>query len=76
MTAVVCHAVNVVLRGGVCGGARTPRHGQCEFAVIQGLTGTIGGHRMAEELTGPAIKFSAALAKNLVSGDSIFIHYT
>eukprot|EP00972_Heterocapsa_arctica_P097276 14351675-Heterocapsa_arctica.AAC.1 len=30
---------------------------------------------MAEQLTAPAHKFSAALAKNIVRGDTTFIHY-
>eukprot|EP00972_Heterocapsa_arctica_P021266 3130222-Heterocapsa_arctica.AAC.1 len=61
MTAVVSHAVNIVMQKGV----QQPRGGQWERETIQKLMSTIGGQQMAEQLTAPAHKLSAALAKNM-----------
>eukprot|EP00972_Heterocapsa_arctica_P053247 7840538-Heterocapsa_arctica.AAC.1 len=56
-------------------GVQDPRGGQWERETIQKLMSTIGGQQMAEQLTAPAHKLSAALAKNMVKGDTTFIHY-
>eukprot|EP00972_Heterocapsa_arctica_P045820 6763241-Heterocapsa_arctica.AAC.1 len=56
-------------------GVRNPRHGQWERDTIQKLMTTIGGQQMDEQLAAPAHKFSAALSKNMVGGDTTFIHY-
>eukprot|EP00972_Heterocapsa_arctica_P077806 11477289-Heterocapsa_arctica.AAC.1 len=57
-------------------GVPDPRGGHWEREAIQKLMSTIGGQQMAEQLTAPAHRLSAALAKNMVKGDTAFIHYS
>eukprot|EP00972_Heterocapsa_arctica_P046639 6882714-Heterocapsa_arctica.AAC.1 len=37
---------------------------------------TVGGQHMSEQLTAPAHTLSRALAKNMVEGDTAFLHYS
>eukprot|EP00972_Heterocapsa_arctica_P028611 4209155-Heterocapsa_arctica.AAC.1 len=56
-------------------GINPPEDGSWPPALIHSLMTAIGGQRMRDQLTAPAHRLSESMSKNIVDGDSAFLHW-